>query len=103
MLIAGNKTLITHEGQIQTYFTCHEVGHFTQSCPHRRTSFPKPKEGPINGSENSWAQTVQEGKAPTHCDDDNRYGQGIPIHKKQTSANCKTTLITERIDFRRTI
>jgi hypothetical protein len=57
MLIAGQRVLITYEGQPITCYGCNETGHQYGECPHRRTarSLQQPPHT------DSWAQILVNG------------------------------------------
>jgi hypothetical protein len=57
MLIAGQRVLITYEGQPITCYGCNETGHQYGECPHRRTE-PSLRQPPHT---DPWAQILVNG------------------------------------------
>ena len=64
MTIAGERVLISYEGQLTTCYGCGETGHFNQFCPkRRRVWFATPKEPTA-----SWADIAASGTRSPRSD-----------------------------------
>jgi hypothetical protein len=64
MTIAGTRTLITYDGQEMTCFTCHERGHLSKHCPHKRSVQPVLQHQQTDGHTSTWARVVQQERLP---------------------------------------
>jgi hypothetical protein len=59
LIMAGNRVLISYDGQPITCYGCNEQGHQYVECPYRRTTPPTPTSVPNE----SWANVVTRGNA----------------------------------------
>jgi hypothetical protein len=59
MIMAGNRVVISYDGQPITCYGCNEHGHQYVECPYRRTTTPTPTSVP----KESWANVVTRGNA----------------------------------------
>jgi hypothetical protein len=62
LLIAGNKTIVAYDGQVQKCFSCHNPGHVSQMCPHKRSSLPTNEGVPKQVQEGTGASIVKSGQ-----------------------------------------
>jgi hypothetical protein len=71
MVIAGDRVIVSYEGQPVLCYTCGGTGHMRQTCPHRRSD----KQASPPAPNNSWAKVAATGK---------------PTHKKRADGNGQT-------------
>jgi hypothetical protein len=64
MTIAGNRVLVSYEGQPSTYYGRNETGHQYQDCPRRKRVVP-PDTVP---STSTWEVIVSQNTKDTHSD-----------------------------------
>jgi hypothetical protein len=60
LTIAGTRTLISYDEQEMTCFTCHEHGHISKLCPHKRSAQPTLQPLRPVGHPLTWAQVLRE-------------------------------------------
>ena len=68
MTIAGNRLLVSYEGQTITCYGCNDVGHLYQLCPYRSIM----RDTAPTELNTSWADIVARGSAGQRLDTDER-------------------------------
>ena len=58
MVIAGDRVIVSYEGQPVSCYACGGTGHMRQTCPHRRIEEQASPPAP----DNSWAKVAATGK-----------------------------------------
>ena len=58
MVIAGDRVIVSYEGQPVSCYVCGGTGHMRQTCPHRRMEEQASPPAP----DNSWTKVAANGK-----------------------------------------
>jgi hypothetical protein len=77
MVIAGNRVIVSYEGQPVSCYVCGGTGHMRQTCLYRSSE----EQASPPASDNSWAKVVATGK---------------PTHKKRAEGNGETNSQVQR-------